>query len=163
MPHRVISEWNNASTLPHSKRHNHPELDKRFKLPAKARRKLQRLITFATKATTAFANIPSELCNAAPLSSFQLNECQAIIDAGAAHLIARDENRCESIDDQKKVNVRGANGLPKGRRGISKDNTLGSQLKAARFPELPVEGLISTQVLKTTNWATLSEPGGDHL
>ena len=61
------------------------------------------------------------------------------------------------------MNIRGATGVSKGRRGILRDNMFGSELRAIHYPDLPASALLSTQGLKLSNWETHHEIEGDYV
>ncbi|MAD46585.1 MAG: hypothetical protein CMH98_16415 [Oceanospirillaceae bacterium] len=135
-------------------------------LPARARRKLKRLVNFAAKAVSAFAVIPQKLHEETFLSKIDAKTVCCIVDSGTAYHIVRDEECFASIDSGKTVNIRSATGLDSGRRGVLKDSFLGSGIRAIHYPLLPVAVLLSTDGLKQHGWEThltLPQNGGDYL
>ncbi|MDP7555893.1 MAG: hypothetical protein QGF31_06895, partial [Nitrospinota bacterium] len=119
-------------------------------IPAKARRKLKRLILFSQRDEI---TLPKKILSFTTETQTEFKETPIILDSGTVHHINRNKHDFSSISNRK-VRIKGVAGTSAGLMGVLKPSVLGINIPAVYFKDLPIDCLISVEGLKLNGWET---------
>ena len=147
-PQQVRSKVKIRSTVEDARRKlaNHSPM---CKIPLKTRRKLRRMIKFATLDEI---TLPEEVNTLINLGGHNSSAC-VIMDSGTLYHINKSKSDFQRISDTK-IRIKGVSGGAYGYRGWLKPSEIGINIEAIWFPDLPVHALLSVEGLKLHGWET---------
>ena len=143
-PNQVRSRVNIRSTVEQAKRKlaNHSPMNN---IPLKSRRKLRRMINFASLDEI---TIPEEINTF--INAENGGGC-IVLDSGTLFHINKSKQDFLRITDTK-IRMRGISGGAYGYKGYLKPSPLGLNIESIYFPQLPVNALLSVEGLKKHGW-----------